>query len=305
MMTLNLSRTSVTAELKALKKRVVELDAAMAKCRGDLGDLGELVAAQRGERSEVSRSLSYVRALKFERATIPDMTLHPDDDMLDPLHPSAREHYLDVGLGALDLIKGALRDKDPRTILDMPCGFGRVTRHLRSAYPDAAIYACELEERKIEFCARQFGAIPVLSKVDVDKVVFDVNFDLIWCGSLLTHLDEPRFRAMLKLIGESLAPSGLALVTLQGRFASTFNRHVASYIANDRFLSIEAQCEREGFGYADYAEGVPYGIAVSSPSFVMRCIEPDRTVTIGGFHERAWDRHQDVLVLKKEPIDEF
>ena len=48
-------------------------------------------------------------------------------------------HYLGVGLSALNNIETAISKRGlakVRTILDMPCGYGRVTRVLRVAYPD-------------------------------------------------------------------------------------------------------------------------------------------------------------------------
>ncbi len=44
------------------------------------------------------------------------------------------DHYLQVGRGAIDLIVAAMvtaKRTDFGKILDLPCGAGRVTRHLR------------------------------------------------------------------------------------------------------------------------------------------------------------------------------
>jgi len=237
----------------------------------------------------------------------PDMTLHPDDDMIDWSQPHdwQYKHYLSAGLDALRLVKDFLGERVPRSILDMPCGYGRELRHFRAAYPDATIYACELEASKTDFCARQFQATPVVSSVDIRSVKFDRTFDLIWCGSLLTHLDESRFRSMLALLSGSLAPEGLAFATVHGRFAPTFHRHCAPLITDDRFSAIEHDYARRGFGYADYRDGVPYGISLSSPSFVLGSLEEDKSVRVTGYLERGWDGFQDVLVMKKRSIDDL
>jgi SAM-dependent methyltransferase len=245
---------------------------------------------------------------KTVRPAAVDMTIHPSDDMIDWNEPWdwQYKHYVSVGLEALRLIEGSVGEEwVPASILDMPCGYGRELRHLRAAYPDATIYACELEPAKIEFCAQQFGATPVLSSVDIDSVTFDRTFDLIWSGSLMTHLDEPRFRSMLALLSRNLSPGGHAFVTLHGRFATTFHRERTQLITEDRLSLIEADYARQGFGYADYSDGVPYGISLSSPSFVLGCVEGDRSLRVVGYIERGWDDFQDVLVVEKRSVDDL
>lgn len=237
------------------------------------------------------------------RTTV-DMTLHPLDDMIDPRRSveSQLDHYRAVGKGATDLIRSALRGTIPGRILDLPCGFGRVMRHLRAEYPDAEIVGCDIEVPKFEFCASQFGAVPLPSSSDLASLDLGSPYDLIWCGSLLTHLNEDSFRDCLSLFSRSLADHGVAVVTTHGRFSPTVQRSSCEYVAPDIFAGIEADFLARGFGYADYAGAASYGISVSSPSFVLRCLERDATITVRGFVERGWDDHQDVVIFEKRPI---
>jgi SAM-dependent methyltransferase len=121
-------------------------------------------------------------------------------------------------------------------ILDMPCGFGRVARHLRSAFPNARIYGCDLYDDRITFCAEQFGTIPIKSREHFQNIVFPEQFDLIWCGSLLTHLPAALFKEALQLFSRSLAENGLAIITLLGR---------ASPFGLPRSLRLSASSERK------------------------------------------------------------
>src|SRR5690349_1658394 len=119
-------------------------------------------------------------------------------------------------MAALRSIQQALRagdGSDPRTILDLPSGYGRVLRFLRVAYEEAKIAACDLNAEGVRFCARQFRAKPINSRRDVDRVSFAQNFDLIWCGSLLTHLNESDSGSLIALFRRSLTSSGVAVVT--------------------------------------------------------------------------------------------
>src|SRR6516225_708731 len=102
-----------------------------------------------------------------------------------------REAYLSVGRSALrcinvSLMVAGIEAETIRTILDLPCGHGRVLRHLREAFPAANITASDLRRDAVDYCAKTFGARPLYSDEDVARIALAPNsFDLIWVGSLL------------------------------------------------------------------------------------------------------------------------
>jgi len=256
----------------------------------------------------------YAQALAAYRARGVNRTLDPKDKEW-PDHESWREaHYLDVGADALRLIVAALvgnlRDP-PRRILDFPSGSGRVTRHLQAFFPDAEIWASDLHESHIAFCAKQFAATPKKSVDDLRKLVFDVDFDLIFCGSLLTHLPEDNAIAALDAITRALSPTGIALVTFQGRHAEHIQRHKWKYLPDNLFAVAERRVREAGFGFVDYggefrkrfANETSYGVALVRPSWVMRHLERDPRVRILSYTERAWDDHQDVVVFGRPEVN--
>jgi hypothetical protein len=54
------------------------------------------------------------------------------------------EHYLEVGHSAIEVIARSMilaSKVDIQTILDLPCGGGRVTRHLSAFFPHAKLFA--------------------------------------------------------------------------------------------------------------------------------------------------------------------
>lgn len=234
------------------------------------------------------------------------------DDMTHPDWDKEFASYFLSGRTALELIlQGMLASRMaavPETILDMPSGFGRVIRHLASAFPEARLYACDLYRDRIDFCASEFMAKAIKSKEDFDQLVFPEKFDVIWCGSLLTHLPARLFQKCIALFSRSLNPGGIAVVSLQGRHSPYIQKHKWKYIDDARFAKAEAGFRAEGFGYVDYNEKAKffeqdaYGVTLSAPSWVMRCLESDDSIRITGFIERAWDECQDVVVFKKLPI---
>jgi SAM-dependent methyltransferase len=96
-----------------------------------------------------------------------------------------------------------------RTILDLPSGHGRVLRYFRAAFPDALIAACDVDTDAVDFCARSFAAKPIYSTIDIEAIPLEGTYDLIWCGSLFTHIHADQWHALLQLFSAHLSDSGL------------------------------------------------------------------------------------------------
>ncbi len=226
-------------------------------------------------------------------------------------------HYFEVGDDALHWIELALAAgavPPPRRILDLPCGWGRIMRFLAARYPDAELVGCDIVDDGIAFCAQRFGAEPVRSLPSLDDVTLPGEFDLIWCGSLITHLDADSVRSLLALFARSLSQQGMAVVTVHGRFVE------ARLEAADPFYELEpaaaAAIVRDyratGFGYADYAhaeayetgtaghDDAAYGVSLTSREW-MREAAAAVGLREAYVTERAWDNHHDVYGLMRAP----
>lgn len=241
--------------------------------------------------------------------------ISPSDDMAHPSWDKNLSHYKSVGANAIEIILTALlccrKHSKIESILDMPSGFGRVTRHLASAFADSTLFACDLYQDRIDFCAKTFNARPIKSHKDLTLVKFPMKFDLIWCGSLLSHLQAPELDDVLELFSSNLTDRGIAIFTTLGRASPFIHKTSFKYVPQDIYESsgIEAQFARNGFGYAEYGEPErffeqdTYGIAFAEPSFILKRLERDRTIRIRGVSERAWDDQQDAIVVQKTPIE--
>jgi SAM-dependent methyltransferase len=209
-------------------------------------------------------------------------------------------HYYKVGLSAIRCIDEALERanlKEVRTILDLPCGSGRVLRFLVHRFPNAEITACELPSGAVEFCARTFGAQPAISSLDLDEVWLNQRFDLIWCGSLVTHLNESGFSALLRLFQRHLVTGGIMIFTTHGDFVQ---RRIPTEdfdygLEPDQIDRIGSDYTETGYGFEDYPGEKDYGVSLTSPDWIRA-----RVRDVGGlrevfFKERGWDDHQDVF----------
>jgi SAM-dependent methyltransferase len=209
------------------------------------------------------------------------------------------EAYLASGQWSLRRIRLAMLasgETELERILDLPCGYGRVLRMLKAAFPDAELTACDIHRPAVDFCARTFGAKPVYSVPNPEEIPLEGPFDLIWVGSLLTHVGAPQWQGFLKLFERLLPPGGLLVFTASGQFV--LDERLGSLgLAPEQQDAIASAYRSQGFGYSDYpspregprGKSLPsnYGIALASPPWVCAQLEGLRfdlvTYTAGGW----------------------
>jgi len=235
------------------------------------------------------------------------LKVHSDDQMYVA---SAAQEYLTVGLSALRCVDKALkisRTKAVRTILDLPCGHGRVLRFLKAAFPEARVVACDIDAIAASFCKRAFSVDAILSN-ETFTLSLPTKFDLIWCGSLLTHIDEARARDLLRFFYANLAPGGLCLVTTHGQTSAQWLRTGDPRASAYRGLSASGQQKvlrdfaESGYGYADYESQVGYGISIVSRSRMKEIARSAGAWTESFFFERGWADHHDVYGFLKPDV---
>jgi SAM-dependent methyltransferase len=222
----------------------------------------------------------------------------------DGMYKGDGDHYFKVGLSAIHCIDEALRaarKNSVEEILDLPCGYGRVLRFLVKRFPEARITACELMPDALRFCVETFGAVPAYSSYDLNRLSLDRNYDLIWCGSLITHLDERRIAELLRFFARQLAPNGLLIFTTHGDFVGDRVFEQADFYGLDRAqIPALADSYREtGHGYLDYPKEPGYGVSLTSPDWIR---SQAQTVNLREvyFRKRGWDEHQDVFGFVKQ-----
>ena len=224
--------------------------------------------------------------------------VHPDDDMRHPEDVDG-QHYARVGRSAIKAIATALNDagrdfRDVASCLDMPCGYGRVLRLLAQEIAPQRITACDINRQAIRFCAAQFGVTPLRSTPSLDRMALG-RHDLIWCGSLLTHLDETRVDQLLSSFAGALLPGGIAIVTIHAEAP-----HSGEFAA--RREEIEAALAARGHLHIPYAGALfDYGHAWHTPDHVVRAFAAASGdgVRLVSHQPRGWDDHQDVLAFRR------
>jgi SAM-dependent methyltransferase len=217
----------------------------------------------------------------------------------DTMFDGREEHYIQVGLSALNAVEAALLGvPEPRTILDLPCGFGRVTRVLRARYPGAAITVCDIDRAAVDFAAATFGARGAYSTPDFRDLQFEGPFDLIWVGSLLTHLPEHRTRQFLDFATRHMGPNSRLVVTSHGEHVVRQLRSWTYGLSDIAACGLIGQYLVEGYGYRGYDGGPDYGISLVARGWYEMLLTGS-PLRLQSFNNRGWDRHQDVLVLRR------
>jgi SAM-dependent methyltransferase len=287
----------------------------LQKIRGAAGRVRHAMVREIDFRRAKKNQLASRTLSREEKAWVEKVSLkiHPKDGMYDKsirggahvLEASAAQHYLSVGLSASRCIDEALghsrKNRAVRSILDFPCGYGRVLRFLKVRFPNAEIVACEIDPMALKFCKRVFSVKTIMSNENFSKLSLPRKFDLIWSGSLVTHLDEKRTSELLRFFYEHLAPGGLCLFTTHGRTSVQWiEEKVETYglsaSAQQKLLS---EFHEREYGYANYEYTDDYGISVVSHD---RMVEVARSIgewTESVVFERGWDNHQDVYGFTK------
>jgi SAM-dependent methyltransferase len=227
--------------------------------------------------------------------------ISPDDTMFE----GSLEHYVSVGESALRCIRLGLLaagKSEVRSILDFACGFGRVLRVLKASFPSAQLTACDISRNAVDFCSEQFDAHAIQSGEDFTKLQINTTFDLIWCGSLLTHLEPAQFTSGLGFFRSLLSPGGIVVFTTHGPFvAERIRTGESNYGIDERLIpAMIRDYDATGYGYGDYPDHIlpmvgvkRYGVSISRPSWVCSQIERQPDFRILTLTERAWDYHQD------------
>ena len=234
-----------------------------------------------------------------------NLQLNDSDEMYKPNNAL---HYLTVGLSAIQCIEKALqlsqRQNEIKTILDFPCGNGRVLRFLRAKFPNADISASDIDSNALKFCRDAFKVHTFLSKTNLKELSSSKTYDLIWCGSLFTHIDETASKDLLKFFFEHLAENGLCIFTTHGNRPINWmkNKERNYGISEESCLKLIDDYENIGFAFCDYPRYKGYGISAISPEKMREFARAVGNWEVVLYLEHGWDNHQDVYAFQKKTL---
>jgi SAM-dependent methyltransferase len=155
-------------------------------------------------------------------------TIHPDDEMFltiaDYPRVESTQHvveYLRAGHEARVVLADVLRHAGRRfdevgALLEVACGYGRLTRHLVREVAPSRIWSTEILPGAVAFVGDAFGVHALASATDPAELSLPRRYPLIWVGSLFTHLPRARFADWLARLHDALDDDGLLVFSTHG-----------------------------------------------------------------------------------------
>jgi SAM-dependent methyltransferase len=236
--------------------------------------------------------------------------VHFNDFMFRNGSPEEVASYAERALNVLANVEASLGAAgrsfdDIERWLDFGCGYGRVVRFLVERVPSERVYASDVVREGVDFCSAEFGVHPVYSDTDLDHLRFG-SFDFIYAISVITHLNERNSTAMLRLLGESLDPGGIALFTTHGRWSLD---HLGTYGSEYEQMQdeIARRVEERGMAFLSYPflPGDDYGMAWHSREYIERTMAElhGERMRLLVFEPHGLDGHQDVFAFQRVDWD--
>ncbi len=158
----------------------------------------------------------------------------------------------------------------------------------------------DIDEAGAALCAKMFGAEALPSKLDLSQVDFHGKFDLIWSGSLVTHLIEKDTRAFFDLIARHLTDDGIAVISTHGDLVGERLKTATGWmygLSDADQEDVYRQAQKGGYGYCRYPNWeTEYGISLSTREWLADAAR-SAGLAMTKHLPSAWDNHQDVIGL--------
>jgi SAM-dependent methyltransferase len=228
--------------------------------------------------------------------------IHDEDYMLVDASPASVEHYVRVGQEPLERMGEALAVMglewtSVRTFLDYGSGYGRVLRWLAERHPAIALAAADVNRQAVSFCAREFGARPIVAPLCVRKLCIPGTYDLVWVGSVLTHLPEKDGVELLERLAQRLSARGVLVFSTLGEL---IHERLPEYgtVAVKAEDEIRLALERGRVCFLEEGEGfypITFHPRETLASLLRRAEPPLELIR---HFRRGWDDHQDVWAFR-------
>jgi len=153
----------------------------------------------------------------------PSLTIPSPELRYNVVGPCTIQQFLHGGEQTVNDIEAALRSVNKslsgiREMLDFGCGCGRLVLALQGRrFAELRVTACDVDESAVDWCQQYLKDIKCIANLALPPTPFaNESFDLIWCGSVFTHLDENHQDLWLGELNRVLKPNGILLASVHG-----------------------------------------------------------------------------------------
>lgn len=209
----------------------------------------------------------------------------------------ALQQYLADGLEAVQVIENVVGTAgksmaELRSFLDFACGHGKSTRFLVKRTDPSRVWVSDIYADAVAFQRARFGVAGFNSAHDPGQVAFGRRFEVIYVGSLFSHLPEDAFRAWLATLYERLEDDGLLILSTQGASVQPLDDHSAA----------------TGFRFVEISESRSldrrrYGSTTVTEAWVRRLAQALGIVQVAYLPRELWA--QDLFVFAKTRVPQL
>lgn len=200
-----------------------------------------------------------------------------------------------------DALHGAGVKLSHMDVLDFACGPGRVICEFRTHTRECRMYGSDIDAEAIAWAQLHLADVAAFSVngAAAPSDFRDNQFDVIYCVSLFTHLDEPAQDQWLREMARILKPGGMFVTTAHGRHT------LVSCTTAER-----AQLQRDGFVYRVdrrgrfKVDGLPdfYQTAFHTRAYVAA--HWGSVLPIVRHIEGGLNGQQDIVIMRKPAVGE-
>jgi SAM-dependent methyltransferase len=250
-----------------------------------------------------------------------DLTISPDDHMAF----SGTDAYFHVTDSGAECIASGLADAGlDRTkvaaVLDFGCGYGRVFRALPPMFPNAICTALDLIAPAARFCADSFGGEPVQSFEDLGRIKLSRQNDVVWIGSVFTHLPKHRWASLLSFLSAQTAAGGIVVFTAHGEAAADYFEQgimpvLPHLVTPEAFARLRRSLPETGFEYLpenqttlDHSAKIgmkvtagEYGFTFNTEAWIRAFVARRPEWKLLSYRPAAWAGNHDVITIRRQP----
>ena len=158
------------------------------------------------------------------------------------------------------------------SLLDFASGYGRLTRALLQRMPAERIWVSDIYGEAIDWQVRTFGVNGFASVPDPAALSHGRKHDVIFVGSLFSHLPAELFRAWLQRLHGMLSPGGVL----------AFSVHDASILPPDQSI------DGSGIRFFPWSESGSLDPAIYGMTYVTEAFVADAIARLNPEHPPTW-----------------
>lgn len=164
----------------------------------------------------------------FESRIDADIPLPPAMLRFRVTESASAKEFVRIGRACARLIdeqivaSGSIDLQQPARVLDFGCGCGRTITWFIRQYPKVEFHGADVDTEAIQWCSQQFPKGRFIANQPLPPLDYpDRHFDVVYCLSVFTHLNEEMQDAWLRELHRILKPGGLLILTVHGQNATS------------------------------------------------------------------------------------